>query len=216
MAHPTVVRSAEEVRENIRRYQNEIELSEQLAARARRARAWYGEPAQDGTWLFAPSKFVGYRFSSAREYLGTSGKGGDRDGGETERALRDWYKEIDPRTHLGEKLFASLRQFLDRFHVAPNKVARINVPRDMVESAGLSRTVAVSLLDRIASSPDICGGRPVIRGTRMRVTDIVEALAQGATRDELLRDFDYLTAEDLAAALSYAARAADHRIVRTA
>jgi uncharacterized protein (DUF433 family) len=72
------------------------------------------------------------------------------------------------------------------------------------------------LLDRITSDPDICGGRPCIQGTRMRVADIVEALAHGATQQELLADFDYLTAEDIAAALLYAARATEHRIVRTA
>jgi uncharacterized protein (DUF433 family) len=50
----------------------------------------------------------------------------------------------------------------------------------------------------------------------MRVSDIVEALAQGATRENLLQDFDYLTERDITAALLYAARASDHRIVRTA
>jgi uncharacterized protein (DUF433 family) len=72
------------------------------------------------------------------------------------------------------------------------------------------------LLDRISSDPEICGGRPCIKGTRMRVADIVEALAHGATQQQLLADFDYLTAEDIAAALLYAARATEHRIVRTA
>lgn len=72
------------------------------------------------------------------------------------------------------------------------------------------------LLSRISSDPDICGGRPCIKGTRMRVSDIVEALAHGASQQELLTDFDYLTAEDIAAALLYAARATEHRIVRTA
>ena len=72
------------------------------------------------------------------------------------------------------------------------------------------------LLDRISSDPRICGGRPCIKGTRMRVTDIVEAIAHGASQQELLADFDYLTADDIAAALLYAARATEHRIVRTA
>jgi uncharacterized protein (DUF433 family) len=72
------------------------------------------------------------------------------------------------------------------------------------------------LLDRISSDPTICGGRPCIRGTRMRVADVVEALAHGTSQQELLADFDYLTADDIAAALLYAARATEHRIVRTA
>jgi len=72
------------------------------------------------------------------------------------------------------------------------------------------------LLNRISSDPAICGGQPCIKGTRMRVTDIVEAIAHGTSQKELLSDFDYLTADDIAAALLYAARATEHRIVRTA
>jgi uncharacterized protein (DUF433 family) len=72
------------------------------------------------------------------------------------------------------------------------------------------------LLDRITSDPSICGGLPCIKGTRMRVADIVEALAHGASQQQLLADFDYLTADDIAAALLYAARATEHRVVRSA
>jgi uncharacterized protein (DUF433 family) len=75
---------------------------------------------------------------------------------------------------------------------------------------------ASDLLNRISSDPAICGGRPCIKGTRMRVADIVEAIAHGATQQELLADFDYLTEDDITAALLYAARATEHRIVRSA
>jgi uncharacterized protein (DUF433 family) len=44
----------------------------------------------------------------------------------------------------------------------------------------------------------------------------VEAIAHGATRQELLNDFDYLTEDDISAALLYSARASDHRVVQTA
>lgn len=71
-------------------------------------------------------------------------------------------------------------------------------------------------LGRIVSDAEICGGRPRIRGTRMRVADIVEALASGASRFDLLADFPYLTDEDISAALHYAARAVDHRVVHAA
>lgn len=50
----------------------------------------------------------------------------------------------------------------------------------------------------------------------MRVADIVEALASGASRSDLLADFPYLTDEDISAALHYAARAVDHRVVHAA
>ncbi len=70
--------------------------------------------------------------------------------------------------------------------------------------------------ERIVIDPEVCGGRPIIAGTRMRVTDVLDALADGAEIDELLADFPYLTREDVQACLAYAARALDHRVVRAA
>ena len=69
---------------------------------------------------------------------------------------------------------------------------------------------------RIAIDPAICGGRPTIAGTRMRVTDLLEALASGASEEEILRDFPYIVAEDVRAALRYAASASDHPIATAA
>lgn len=71
-------------------------------------------------------------------------------------------------------------------------------------------------LSRITSDPEVCGGRPCIRGLRVRVRDILDMLAGGASRDEILRDFPYLDGEDIAAALEYAARQSDHTVIRTA
>lgn len=58
------------------------------------------------------------------------------------------------------------------------------------------------------------GGRPCIRGQRIRVSDILDMLANGATEDEILADFPYLELEDIAAALEYAARHLDHPVIR--
>jgi uncharacterized protein (DUF433 family) len=63
---------------------------------------------------------------------------------------------------------------------------------------------------RIAIDPSVCGGRPTIAGTRLRVSGILEALGSGATEAELLQDFPYLGAEDVRAALRYAASVAVH------
>ncbi len=60
---------------------------------------------------------------------------------------------------------------------------------------------------RIAVDPAICGGRPTIAGTRVRVTDILEMLAGGASESEIVADFPYLSIEDLRGALAYAADA---------
>jgi len=69
-----------------------------------------------------------------------------------------------------------------------------------------------NVLDRITVNPEICGGRPCIRGLRVRVKDILDMLAGGATRAEILSDYPYLEDEDITAALEYAARATDHPV----
>ncbi len=72
------------------------------------------------------------------------------------------------------------------------------------------------LLSRITVEPGKMGGRPCIRGMRIRVMDILDMLAAGATRDAILRDYDELEDEDISAALVYASRATDHRIIAAA
>lgn len=62
-----------------------------------------------------------------------------------------------------------------------------------------------SLLNRITIEPGKMGGRPCIRGMRIRVTDILEMLADGATVEGILRDFPDLEADDIRAAIGYAA-----------
>jgi uncharacterized protein (DUF433 family) len=57
----------------------------------------------------------------------------------------------------------------------------------------------MSLLDRISIDPEIVHGRPAVRGTRMRVADVLSLLAAGATEDEILADYPYLAAEDIKA-----------------
>lgn len=74
----------------------------------------------------------------------------------------------------------------------------------------------MSQLHRITARPDRCGGRPCIRGLRIRVKDILELLASGASRDEILADFPYLEPEDIVAALEFAAVQADHPVLRVA
>jgi uncharacterized protein (DUF433 family) len=70
-----------------------------------------------------------------------------------------------------------------------------------------------SALARISIDPEICGGRPCIRGTRMRISDLIEMLASGATKTDILADYDNLTEDDIAAALAYAARATNDRVI---
>jgi len=69
----------------------------------------------------------------------------------------------------------------------------------------LKHTLPHNLLERITVEPGKCGGRPCIRGLRMRVTDILGMLTDGATHEEILKDFPYLEPEDIKAALVYTA-----------
>ena len=71
-----------------------------------------------------------------------------------------------------------------------------------------------SLLDRITIEPGKCGGKPCIRGMRIRVSDILEMLGDGVSMEEILADFPDLEREDILASLQFAARRSD--IVRLA
>lgn len=66
----------------------------------------------------------------------------------------------------------------------------------------------MSASQRITIDRQICGGRPTIRALRVRVADVLDLLASGATADEILADYPYLEPEDIAAVLEYAARQA--------
>lgn len=66
------------------------------------------------------------------------------------------------------------------------------------------------LLKRITLNPEQCGGRPCIRGMRVRVTDVLDLLAAGLTPEQVVQDLPILEVEDVRAALVYAARALNH------
>jgi uncharacterized protein (DUF433 family) len=74
----------------------------------------------------------------------------------------------------------------------------------------------MSELHRITFDSQICSGRPTIRGLRIRVADVLELLASGAAREEVLNDYPLLETEDINAVLEYAARQSDHTVLRVA
>ena len=69
---------------------------------------------------------------------------------------------------------------------------------------------------RITVDPGQCGGRPCLRGLRIRVKDVMDLLASGADRAEILADYPLLEEGDITAALEYAARQSDHPVLRMA
>ena len=77
-----------------------------------------------------------------------------------------------------------------------------------------SPTMSKNFLDRITIESGKCGGRPCIRGYRLRVKDVLDLLAAGSTEEEILADYDFLEAEDIRACLQYAAAQAGNSVVR--
>jgi uncharacterized protein (DUF433 family) len=71
-------------------------------------------------------------------------------------------------------------------------------------------------MDGITLIPGVCGGQPIIRGIRIRVSDVLDMLASGMSEAAILEAFPYLESEDIKACLAYAARNFDHPVVTAA
>lgn len=69
------------------------------------------------------------------------------------------------------------------------------------------------LLSRITVNPEQCGGRPCIRGMRIRVVDVLDLYAAGLSSEQILEEFPDLELEDLQACLHFAARKLDHPVL---
>jgi uncharacterized protein (DUF433 family) len=70
-----------------------------------------------------------------------------------------------------------------------------------------------NILERITINPAQCGGRPCIRGMRIRVIDILDLLAAGLSAEQVLEELPDLEPEDIQAALRYASRRLDHPVL---
>lgn len=71
----------------------------------------------------------------------------------------------------------------------------------------------MSTNERITINPQQCGGRPCVRGMRIRVKDVLDMLAGGASPEEILADYPDLEADDIRACVAYAARYLDHPVL---
>lgn len=79
-----------------------------------------------------------------------------------------------------------------------------------VKSARLVR------MERITTNPEQCGGRPCIRGMRIRVVDVLDLLSNGLTPQQVLQELPDLEPEDIQAALKYASRKLNHPVLTAA
>ena len=72
--------------------------------------------------------------------------------------------------------------------------------------------MSAEIFPRVTVDPEVCFGKPTIRGMRIRVSDVLSMLAGGMSAGEILTDYPYLEAEDITAAIAYAAKATDQRL----
>jgi uncharacterized protein (DUF433 family) len=202
---------------NIRHFETELSKSSNLAGIMSYGRAWYACRTGRG-WSLGPSKFVGYAANDAKIYLSTHRQ---RDGRLTERILSQWFDEVPPGSPIYQELHSCLRTLFAKHDKSPNKLFRFYVFKSDLSASDLIGRKAKSapkqeLSSRITINSDICFGRPCIRGMRIRVSDVLDLLAAGNDKSQILADYPYLESQDLDAVLEYASRAVRHRIIEAA
>jgi uncharacterized protein (DUF433 family) len=211
MTRPELVTEESQVVENIRTFDHEIrhpKLRDMIAY----VRHWYAVQMPDKSWVFGPSKFIGYVGMSPRKY---GGDFDELDGRTTESNLKRWFVELDPADKLAQTLLQQLRRVVAQHGKTVNALARIHVLKGE-SGRNDTRNSRDNESWRITSDLGILAGKPCIRGMRIRVADILEMLAHGATRKEILEDYPYLEDGDITAALEFAMGAVDHRLVKAA
>lgn len=199
---------------NIRNYETSVPNDRTLRGRMRRHPAWYAFQDDAGSWHFGPSKFVGYEGMTVESYLDNASE--ELDGKETEPVLKAWFDQVEPGTDLHAELLQAFAAFAGKHGTSANKRWRVSVPKRRRQSSPRREAVMANLSDRIVSDPAICGGRPTIKGTRIRVSDLVEMVANGMSAREIVEDFPQLESADVSAALQFAARYMDHAVVYAA
>lgn len=117
-----LVSTVEEVAENIRRYNEELKKDRRLVEKMPYARAWYALK-EDGQYLFAPSKIIGYKDFRPDAYFSTN----DKDGRKTEMRLQEMATLVVEGHPEAEALTSGLSKFLGSYHHSPNKGARISI-----------------------------------------------------------------------------------------
>jgi uncharacterized protein (DUF433 family) len=212
MRLPNLATDVSEVVENIKTY-NEAAATGRLRTMIAYVQHWYAAKAEDGSWLFGPSKFIGYAGITPKIYEQMHK---ELNGRVTETVLKDWFVELSAGDALHAVLRQELRRFIAEHGKSLNHRAQIHVLKNHAPSMTFSQKPVHGEGWRITSSAEMLSGKPCIRGLRIRVADILEMLALGATRKQILEDYPYLEDGDITAALEFAVGAVDHRLVKAA
>ena len=92
---------------------------------------------------------------------------------------------------------------------------QLNSQRRLIEYSTATMSTE-ELLKRVTVDPQVCHGKPCIRGLRYPVTTLLELMSSGVSHDEILADYEDLDRVDLLAALAYAARLSDAKRIALA
>lgn len=125
-----LVTSPEQAIEGVRRFQSEMADSVEFQSYLAYFRAWYAVK-EDGKWLLAPSKYIGYRNLSAADYLANLK---EMNGRKTEDVLGPWFSEVTEGP-LYDELWEALPDYLAQYGKAPCSVARISVLTGTAQAA---------------------------------------------------------------------------------
>jgi len=120
----TFAANSADVATNIERYDGALEKSRELQRRASYHQSWYGVRKDDDTWIFGPSKFVGYEALDADEYVESAV---ERNGRATETHLQKWFTVVEDTDPLHVELMAALRSRLGELGLTPRATTRINI-----------------------------------------------------------------------------------------
>ena len=92
-------------------------------------------------------------------------------------------------------------------HAGAGNHEQMRADMDVMHEGGIDNT------KRITANPRQCGGRPCIRGMRIRVTDVLDLLGAGLSQEAILNEMPDLEAEDIAACIQFASRRVDHPVL---
>lgn len=209
MPKPRLASTLNQVQKNLHSFNLDDSSLQDILAYVRR---WYAVETEAG-WIFGPSKFIGYADMDAKNYFARHNQ---LDGRVTEKNLETWFVELSGQDGLAIKLASELKDKLAYRGKSLNAKARIHVLKEMAHDSKIAKKLPPGPVSRVTFDAEMLGGKPCIRGMRIRVTDILEMLAGGATRQDILEDFPYLQDEDISESLQFAAGAVDHRHIKAA
>ncbi len=141
---PPPITNKQSALKNIDTFFADIDNQPEMQRRLSRVRAWYCLKNNDGKFIFAPSKFIGYENITFKTYFEFYNKG--LTGGETEHVLKDMFKEMDPEHPSWNDVNQALNEFLMKFGKRRNKISRMHFCGSLDNEARPMGTSAIEVM----------------------------------------------------------------------